>query len=56
MINLLKSLEMFIKNIFRKRIFLNPFKTQFEIKAPRRSGKTIACAKFAKRMIKKRIG
>lgn len=53
MINLLKSLEMFIKKIFAKRIFLNPFKTQFEIKAPRRTGKTTACAKFAKRMIKK---
>lgn len=53
MINLLKSLEMFIKKIFRKRIFLNPFKTQFEIKAPRRTGKTTACVKFAKRMIKK---
>lgn len=44
---------MFIKKIFAKRIFLNPFKTQFEIKAPRRAGKTTACAKFAKRMIKK---
>lgn len=53
MINLLKSLEMFIKKIFAKRIFLNPFKTQFEINAPRRTGKTTACVKFAKRMIKK---
>lgn len=53
MINLLKSLKMFIKKIFAKRIFLNPFKTQFEIKAPRRTGKTTACANFAKRMIKK---
>lgn len=53
MINLLKSLKMFIKKIFAKRIFLNPFKTQFEIKAPRRTGKTTACVKFAKRMIKK---
>jgi hypothetical protein len=52
-INLLKSLKMFIKKIFAKRIFLNPFKTQFEIKAPRRTGKTTACVKFAKRMIKK---
>ena len=53
MINLLKSLKMFIKKIFAKRIFLNPFKTQFEINAPRRTGKTTACVKFAKRMIKK---
>ena len=53
MINLLKSLEMFIKKIFAKKIFLNPFKTQFEIRAPRRTGKTTACVKFAKRMIKK---
>lgn len=53
MINLLKSLEMFIKKIFVKRIFLNPFKTQFEIKAPRGTGKTTACVKFAKRMMRK---
>lgn len=53
MINLLKSLKMFIKKIFAKRIFLNPFKTQFEIIASRRTGKTTACVKFAKRMIKK---
>lgn len=44
---------MFIKKIFAKRIFLNPFKTQFEIKAPRRTGKTTACAKFAKKNDKK---
>lgn len=52
-IYLLKSLEMFIKKIFAKRIFLNPFKIQFEIKALVGSGKTTACSKFAKRMIKK---
>ena len=54
MINLLKSLEIFIKRIFAKRIFLNPFKTQFEIKASRGAGKTTACVKFAKRMIRKK--